>query len=489
MMAFTHFLTERTNQHARDRYDVMKGVDPQHPVTVHGAFPAPTWPGTPDNQVLNRGNDWDFADHLDGVGCSSFPKWQKLDDADFGMRIEFVKSAARGKHVWLSELQGGRSSTAFEIFPAVDALSQQRWIWNGIACGADTILFWCWRDEVFGRESAGFGLIGADGLAEERLEAMKVTGTAIERHSELLSAYEPVTPEVGVLFSPQSYYLNWAAEGHANRCVLSLMGYARALVRRSIPYVIVEECHLDQLEGLKVLFMPKTIALSEDTERRLQAWVEAGGVLVTESECGAFGPEGLYRYSPDRWLAKMTGVTEIGRRPCEGEFLPVSVAGEELELPITQWVTPMDGSGKALASSAQGPLVLRRDVGQGSVVLCGAYFGEAYRAKYAPGFERFLEAMAREAGWTPQYEVLAPAAEDDRFLYVKMGASQGRTVAFVFFPEGWPEGRVRFAPGAFPNGQAADIITGAEVAFEEGPGGQEATLTAPDWRFYVLAGA
>ena len=49
------------------------------------------------------------------------------------MRVEFVKSAAREKLVWLSEVQGGRSAIGFELHPAVDALSQQRWIWNGFA--------------------------------------------------------------------------------------------------------------------------------------------------------------------------------------------------------------------------------------------------------------------------------------------------------------------------------------------------------------------
>ena len=35
-----------------------------------------------DMTPVDRGNDWAFADRLDGVGCSSFPKWAGLDDAD-----------------------------------------------------------------------------------------------------------------------------------------------------------------------------------------------------------------------------------------------------------------------------------------------------------------------------------------------------------------------------------------------------------------------
>ena len=71
------------------------------------------------------------------------------------MRIDMVRSAAGKKKLWLSELQGGRAAIGFEIFGKVRASQQQRWLWNGLASGADTLLIWCWRDEVFGRESSG----------------------------------------------------------------------------------------------------------------------------------------------------------------------------------------------------------------------------------------------------------------------------------------------------------------------------------------------
>ena len=104
--------------------------------------------------AVNRGNDWALAEVLDGIGCSSFPQWAGIDDADFGMRIDMVRSAAGKKKLWLSELQGGRAAVGFEIFGKVHASRQQRWLWNGLASGADTLLIWCWRDEDH-RQSVG----------------------------------------------------------------------------------------------------------------------------------------------------------------------------------------------------------------------------------------------------------------------------------------------------------------------------------------------
>jgi len=487
MMAFEHFITWRANQHGKARYKLMKSLDPNHPITVHAASPSPLTGGSMENHAINRGNDWFFADDLDGIGCSSFPKWAGMDDADFAMRVEFVRSAARGKRIWLSEVQGGRSAMGFKIYPPVDAASQQRWIWNGVACGAETILFWCWRDEVFGRESAGFGIAGDDGYAEERLAAMKVTAKLIEKHGELLSNYRPVKPEVGVMFSPQSYYLNWAQEGNSNLSMRGLMGYARSMIRKSIPYLVVEEEHLDVLSGLKVLFLPRTIVVDRSTEETLAKFVKEGGTLLCESECGAFNSQGLYRYPPDRFTARLSGIREVGRRDLYADSIKARVNGEELELGVTQWLTPWQkGKGRVLAECKDGSLIVEVPVGRGKLVLCGAYFGDSYLQNWTADFERFVELIVHEAGCKPEVEVVSPKPEKDSFAYVKWGESAGKKVVFIFFPSTHDVVHLKFRPGFFTVKQTEDLISGRQVPITETDEGQECELNAPEWRFSVL---
>ena len=488
MMAFEHFLTFRANQHGNARYDLIKSLDPHHLVTVHAASPSPLSPGDPEDQPVNRGNDWFFADHVDGVGCSSFPKWQGLDDADFGARIEFVKSAARGKAVWLSELQGGRSAVGFEVYDRVDPQSQQHWIWNGIACGADTILFWCWRDEVFGRESAGFGLDGLDGLAEQRLAAMKITGRLLEQHHELIDRYQPATGQVGVFFSPQSYYLTWAHEGSAVRCANGLRGYVRSLVRKSIPYLVVEEEHLDVLSDLKILFMPRTIVTSEAAEHKLAQFVKNGGTLLCESECGAFSPAGLYRYPEDRFTTRLTGVGELGRRSLSDQPITANIADQQLTLVPAQWLTPWQKTDRPpWAQNDDGALLTEIPVGKGRVILCASYLGDDYLQNGGADFENFVELLARRAGWQPQVEVISPKPQKDSFVYVKHGTSANKKMIFVFFPENQHSVQLRLTPGFFPNAKATDLISDRPVALSETNAGQECTLSAARWALVVLA--
>ncbi len=367
--------------------------------------------------------------------------------------------------------------------PAVDARSQQRWVWNGLACGADTILFWCWRDEVFGRESAGFGLSGTDGLAEERLAAMRCTGGLLREHADLLDAYRPLQPEVGVLFSPQSYYLHWAQDGASHLSAGSLHGYCRALVRSSIPYLVVEEEHLEVLKDLRVLFMNRATALNEPAERALAEWVEAGGTLVCESECGAFDGRGIYSYEDERFTARLTGCPEIGRRPTGGEAMSVRVDGQDLTLPVAQWLTPRRAEkGTVLAEHEDGALVLDVPVGRGRMLLIGAYIGDAYRTGPCLDTERFLEWVARSAGWQGDIEVVEPERTLESFIYVKAGEANGRKVVFVFFPEGVEETTLRFRDGFLSSDSLTDIIGGATVAVEDGL----CRVAANDWGINVL---
>jgi beta-galactosidase len=491
LMAWQHFITWRANQHGKARYELMKALDPTHPVTIHAGMPSPLFVGQQERNfyAVDRGNDWDYADVLDGVGTSSFPTWENIDEAGFGMRVEFVRSAARGKKVWLSEVQGGRSSVGFNAYRPVDAASQQRWIWNGIACGAEKILFWCWRNEVFGRESGGFGIAADDGLAPERLAAMRASANILAKQRTLIESYQPAAPEVGVLFSPQTYYLAWAQEWSAKRVASALQGYTRALVRRSIPYKVVEEAHLDELTGLKVLFLPHVLVTSPEEEQALESWVRAGGTLVCESECGAFNPQGIYRYPEERFTARLAGGHEVGRRNLTGELLSVRSAGDEWTMGMAQWMTPWQpGLGTPWAEGRDGALVTEVRVGAGRLVLVGSYLGEPYFETWTPGFEHFLEHIARTSGWRPCFEVTAQQASRDSFIYIKSGSSGAQRLAFVFFPSGCDQATIRFAPGFFASGQVTDLLTGHLLALVETERGQEIDLAPSHWRIAVLAG-
>lgn len=475
LMSFQHFLTCRADEHARRRYGVMRAVDPVHLITAHGACPSALYSGDSGTYPVDRGNDWFLADALDGIGCSSFPQWFDVDDADFGLRIDMVKSAARGRKVWLSELQGGRAAVGFNTYGVVRAAQQQRWLWNGLGCGADTILFWCWRDEVFGRESAGFGISGRDGCAEERLAATRVTGELWERYAELFDHYVPDRAEVGLLFSPQSYYLGWAQEGSGDRIRDGLTGYGRALTRSSIPLLFVEEEHLDAIDGLKVLFLPRVLVTDPVTETALIRFVERGGTLVCESECGAFDSAGFYRYPEERFLAPF-GIVETGRRNLEAEAVDFQYNGRSYRLGVEQWMTPPE-------KEPEGQLCRTVSYGAGRVVYLGSYPGNACGRNWNPEFEALLRDIVTDSGVVPPVVVREPLPGKERFVYLKSGRSQGKSLLFVFFPPDVQEAEIAVGPELFPGNRARELFSGSET--ELAAGGDGRTMRLKSGRFQL----
>lgn len=483
MTAFQHFITERANRHAKARYDIIKAIDPKRPVTVHGAQPSAHYAGEANANIfaLDRGNDWSFADHIDGVGFSSFPKWGNIDNAAFAARVRYVASAAeqKKKSMWLSELQGGRSNIGFiEPTPSVDARSQQRWIWNGIAGGANTVLFWCWRDEVFGCESTGFGIIGSDGKREERITALKHTGKILISHEKLLDGYRPAEAAVGIFFSPETYYLNWAQEGRAGKSRDALDRYCMSLVRENIPYTVIEENHLDALNGIKILFMPRTFTVDDAVAEKLLAFVKNGGTLVAESECGAFDHAGLYRYTEDRFLARAFGIRDIGRRRTEGP-ISMQIGNASFMFEPDLWLTPFADVGTVLAKGSEGALAVSAAHGAGKVIALGSFLGTEKNTVLGG----MLRALITEAGISPAVSVKSPLPKGTDYVQVHYGMSGGRRMIFAFFPEGIMKASLSFSGDFAKAGTFTDLMGGASFKASA----EKIDITANDIGIVILA--
>jgi beta-galactosidase len=167
LLEFQAFLQWRAARHLEFRAGIIRGRDGgQHPVSAHSAFP-PTLAGSLDEEMsLARGDDFELAASVAAFGCSQFPAWggmtpawQTGPDIELATRFEAARwaAAAGGADAWVSELQGGGISRAFEVYEAVDGDRQARWVWSAVSRGMKGAIFWAWRDEVFGYESAGFG--------------------------------------------------------------------------------------------------------------------------------------------------------------------------------------------------------------------------------------------------------------------------------------------------------------------------------------------
>jgi len=293
-----------------------------------------------------------------------------------------------------------------------------------------------------------------------------------------------------VLFSPQSYYYYAAQDGHAGKPQAAIRGVCRALVRNSIPFTVVEEEHLETLAGMRVLYLPRATALTQKTKDTLLAFVREGGILVAESECGAFDETGIYSYPDERFLAREADICEIGRRQLINPTLRVKLDGQTVDIKATQWTTPLldNASGQTTFSSdPDGALLAMQPLGRGKIIYFASYPSDAYCVENNTGFEEYLKWIAGLADCKALVEVLAPQPTLDSFLYIKMGRSGDRRLLFVFFPEDQESAHLRFRTGVFHSRVLVDIITGTEHNVIGQPGQPtELVLERPDLHFAVL---
>jgi len=472
LMEFEAFLTARAAEHAAFRWQALHGADPDHRIVAHCGNPSVFAPGRDFEQALARGNDWDLADALDGFGSSHFPVWLGISEVDLGARIEAVRSAVGAKPMWVSELQGGSGRNAIDVTDPVPAALQQRWVWSAIGRGAKAVIFWCWRDEVFGGESSGFGLIGADGHAEERLAALGTTGDAIGRHAELLDAYTPDQVKVGVLFEERNYHLDWAQYGascdHAGE---SLVGYLRALERVQVPYNVVDSGHLDELDDLGLLVMPWPLVVAPAVAERVADWVERGGALLVESELGAYDEHGFYRYPAERELATRLGLRSLGRRPIRSPHLEVRVGEDSYRLGSATWVEAFDpGDDVVLAKVGAEVAATRAQRGNGTVISVGTFLGLAE-------FERFIRRIVDESGAAPK---LVSSDLDGERLQWRLGTAGSQRLLFVISSSGPGAETFRAPPDIFsPGDDLVELIGGARAHVEHAVGDSKVTLSVP----------
>lgn len=409
LMEFQNYIVHRATEHMRFRYEAIKEGDPDHFVSAHCGGPCTVVGDDSQYKPFQRGNDWEHADQLDGYGCSHFPFWQGYpDDVDYALRVETIRSASMGKPMWISELQGGRGNTGITVYPQVPGNAQQRWIWNGIARGAKGVIFWCWRDEVFGRESSGFGFCGNDGMFDSRREAMLQTREILKDHSRILDDYQPDETGVGILFEPEEYMLNWADQGKCIDARCGLLAYAKALEHQHIPYHIMESNHTDILTKLKILFMPWPLIVRPELKEQLLHFVREGGTIVVDAELDSFDRLGFYQYpGPDRSFANTMGLSDAGRRKLNISSFTLSLDGETFSLKPGNMITPLKTEkGEVLSHDSQGnSLLVRIPSGRGTVYALGTFLGRTYFEEPYPDFEKFVRALVKSAGVLPEISV------------------------------------------------------------------------------------
>ncbi len=390
----------------RARARAIRESDPlQRPVFAHKGAPR-----------VGAGQDWTYARCQDFLGTSCYPAWGPpryhgvppeaphasllAELYQVGQFFDYIRSCnRRGAPVWAAEFQGGPVSTGFHKGRVPFPEDIRRWMLTALASGVSALSFWVTRAEIMAAEVNGFSLLDSEGETTPRFEEAARIGRALNRHADLFGKPSWAGAPVAILVNEWNFqFCMQMAQGGLNLCS-SIGGWHRILWEAGIPVDFLEVAELNEphASSYKVLILPFPLSLSEDVARKLAAWVEQGGTLISEAAPGRINEHAFCnRGELSPAMRKLFGVRQqsftMVREPGGGNAWspPPRTWGEYLDAAMLEGTGILAGRRlranvyiETFAAERSEPCLLYgrnavgvwRKAGQGTAILLGTYAG------------------------------------------------------------------------------------------------------------------
>ncbi len=283
--------------------------------------------------------------------------------------------------------------------------------------GAKGILYWQYRNERFGVESNGYGLMNVDGSQTPRMDAVKEMTETVCKNKDLLHALRP-RAQVAIYFDDESDAMSRLEETTHDNLVLnfndtpqdvfarykqSLYGIYELLWQMNLQVDFITRRTLDRLKNYPTVFLPFPIMVNTDPEiKALKRFVEDGGTLISDASPGAretntwvstktpgLGLDSLFGCIEKNKLyvheANEAGLTEhIVLNKGDGK---ISAAG------IIAEMTTSTGTALARWSHTQSAAVVHNRYGKGQTYLFGTLIGSAFTKEESEGKDGLMLLM------------------------------------------------------------------------------------------------
>ena len=448
-----NFISDKLAEDLKMKAEAVKAVVPRGVVTSHSAIPGlfskPVWSGTPDDRKM--------AAAVDYYGVSIYPKhawtvrpWSPFFRAAGNDFIRSMSWANRG--FYIGELQAGYGVFGMKLSVPVVGADLRDWIWSVVSCGARAVNIYAYYPMSSGYEAGGYGLVELDGKVTERSVAAGRVARVISENMDIFLKGRPPRAEVAILYNPLSHMVGgqqtFTGEGQTvgvNNLSESLQGVHKAFFERGIPadFLHVMDLTPERWSQYKLLVVPYPVMMSQSDLKKLSAYVEAGGTLVSEARCGWVDERGFSSHViPGGGLHEVLGCRESYLMPLpkpstlkikgQNEELPLLKEGDKLDTLFFEEGFELLGSkARVLAEFESGqPAIVTAPYGKGRALIVGSFVGSAYHHFRNPNNGKFLAGLAEWLKVVRPVEV--KTAEADVLVEARLLEAGGRTILFGF---------------------------------------------------------
>ena len=282
----------------RWRRDLIRRLDPHHPITAHGVAQTLTDHGPSVN------DEWRAAAEVESYGFTWIAARRGDEPWKHFQAVDIVRAGCRGKPFWHAEAQAGPLWMQAQVAgrPREDgriATPEDIRYWNLVSMAGGATGWLCprWRPLLDGPLFGAFGMYGMDGSRTPRsaMTSRLAAWTNAPEQTALWRA-RPVRGDVGIVFVPESNHFAYVQQGHTDWYAEAARGAYQGFFDLNVQ---PDWVHVDDLlpehgdaAPYKLLYLPYPTHLREQTVEKLRRWVEQGGTLVSEGCPGYFGDRG-----------------------------------------------------------------------------------------------------------------------------------------------------------------------------------------------------
>jgi len=455
------FRADNAQRLLRWRVDLVRRLDPHHPVTAHGVAAAPL------DRIGSASDDfWRSASAVDVYGFTwggaryGNAAWQQYHVVDM------IRSGARGKPFWHAEatagpswLGGGQDGRPREDGRIPTAADVRLWNLTSFAGGARGLMYNRWRPLLDGPLFGALAGYEMDGSRTERSAMMSQIATWANAPARAaLWRARPVRGDIGIVYVPEAAMFASLSESDTEAYANAARGAYQACFSRNIQ---ADWVHIDDIGPCSLLYLPYPLMLPQAAADALAAWVEAGGKLVSEGCPGYFDGRGhAGARQPNLGLDRVFGACQA-----HVEFTPDLLPHERIDLgagPIgaaaAYLQTYREQGGTASGWDAAGRIVaIDHAFGAGATRLIGTSVGAAYNLNPNPGIGDVFERILAWANVTPcvrtsdaRLAARLHEGEPGTFLWVTNPTREEITATVTLLPDRAPIREVRMHWGASP---------------------------------------
>ena len=272
-------------------------------------------------------------------------------------------------------------------------------VWQGIARGAEGIVYFRWRAAQVGLELYHSGLLDHGGRPTRGCAEAQVIGRELP---SLAPKLKDSAPQAAVAML-HDYESRWSLDLQPHNRDLAddeafrraFMGPYETLWERNVPVHILPAKDENDLSAYKLVIAPAINLLSQENAERLAGYVRDGGTLIATARTGFKDQFGQVPGPPPGYLADVMGtsVEEYDSLPPDRVNQVQFVEGPSASLPVTLWcevLSPTTARPLAVYQSdyyAGRPAATLREVDRGRAIYVGVLAGPDF---YGPLFDWLL---------------------------------------------------------------------------------------------------